>query len=466
MAVVLDRRLVAVMFTDMVGYSALMQADEGSALDKRDRYWVAVDGAHEAFGGTVVQRLGDGSMSMFPSALAAVQAAVAIQRELRPAGVDVRIGIHVGDVIVEPERLTGDAVNIAARIESFAVAGGVMLSESANLQIANRSDVQVVSVGRFRLKNVGSPVELFAVADSGIVVPDPTMLEGKGERFASLPGNLPRSTTPLVGREADIEELDALVRRHRIVTVTGPGGVGKTRIMAELGTRLAPDFLDGVAFIELADVSDPAAFLPALADALDVKEAEGRSLEEGVVSLIADRRALLLLDNLEQVVAAGSRIAGLIDRCPELRVVATSRTPLHVSAEHEYVLAPLDLPASTDVVTPEELLAFPSISLFVDRARLSRSGFELTDDNAERRGCRVPTPGRTAPGPGTRRRTTSTAVPGRAAGATRPRPQRPHLRTPGHARATADAARHHRLELLAAHGVRAAVLPAHGRVRR
>jgi len=139
----LDRRLVAVMFTDMVGYTALIQADERVGVDRRDRYMSALESHHDAFGGTIVQRLGDGSMSMFPSSLDAVLAAVAIQRELAAQEIPVRIGVHVGEVIVEPERLTGDAVNIAARIESFAVPGEVMLYDSAYDQIKNRSDVGV-----------------------------------------------------------------------------------------------------------------------------------------------------------------------------------------------------------------------------------------------------------------------------------------------------------------------------------
>src|SRR5207245_3686851 len=116
---------------DMVGYTALMQADERLAVDKRDRYVSGLARHHDGFGGTIVQHLGDGSMSMFPSSLAAVLAAVEIQRELAAHDVSVRIGVHVGEVIVEPERLTGEAVNIAARIESFAVPGGVLLSDSA-----------------------------------------------------------------------------------------------------------------------------------------------------------------------------------------------------------------------------------------------------------------------------------------------------------------------------------------------
>jgi adenylate cyclase len=195
-----DRRVVAVMFTDMVGYTAMMEADERLGVDKRDRYIRALESHHDSFGGSIIQRLGDGSMSMFPSSLAAVQAAIAIQRELGAQDVPVRIGIHVGEAIVEPERLTGLAVNVASRIESFAVPGAVMLSDSAYEEIKNRDDVDAVRLGRFRLKNVGRPFDLYGVSADGVVVPDPAALEGKGERFASLPSNLPDPGTPLVGR--------------------------------------------------------------------------------------------------------------------------------------------------------------------------------------------------------------------------------------------------------------------------
>jgi predicted ATPase/class 3 adenylate cyclase len=360
----LERRLVAVMFTDMVGYTALLQADEQASLAKRRRYWDALEAQHEAFGGTIVQRLGDGSMSMFPSSLAAAQAAIAIQQELAAAEVPVRIGIHVGEVIVEPERLTGDAVNIAARIESFAVPGGVMLSDDAYAQLRNRSDVGAVALGRFRLKNVGRPFELYAVSAEGVAVPDPGALEGKGERLASLPGKLPDAGTSLVGRGADLSSLADLVREHRVVTVSGPGGVGKTRVLAELGRLLAPEFLDGVAFVALADVGEPAGFVPALAEALDVKEAEERTLAEGIETLIGSRKALLLLDNLEQIVAgAADGVARLVEACPELWVVTTSRTPLRIGPEREYQLSPLPTDAA--------------VELFAARA----PSLELTDAN-------------------------------------------------------------------------------------
>ena len=378
----LDRRLVAVMFTDMVGYTALFQADERLAMDKRDQYMRAVERHHEAFGGAIVQRLGDGTMSMFPGSLVAVQAAVEIQRELADHDVPLRIGIHVGEVVVQPGALVGDAVNVASRIESFAVPGGVMLSDTAHDQIRNRTDVAVVSLGRFRLKNVGRPVELFAVSADGIVVPDERTLEGKGERFAGLPGNIPQPVTSMVGRAADLQSLVELAREHRVLTITGPGGVGKTRMLGEVGRVLAPEYLGRVAFVPLADVTTPEGFIPAVAVALDVKEAEDRTLGEGIVSLIGDGSALLLLDNLEQVVLAAPEVARLVERCPGLRIVTTSRTPLRIAAEREYPLAPLALPPASAGGSIESLMAYPAIALFVDRARSTRTSFELTFENA------------------------------------------------------------------------------------
>jgi class 3 adenylate cyclase len=186
----LDRRLVAVMFTDMVGYTALIEMDERVAIDKRDRYVGSVERFHDQFGGQIVQRLGDGTLSMFSSCLAAAQAAVEIQRDLSHAGVPARIGIHLGDVIVERERLTGEAVNIASRIESFAVPGAVVLSDAARDQLKNQSDVAMVSMGRFRLKNVGRPFELYAVSADGIAVPDPRDAPASRRRVS------PRAGTP------------------------------------------------------------------------------------------------------------------------------------------------------------------------------------------------------------------------------------------------------------------------------
>jgi predicted ATPase len=174
----------------------------------------------------------------------------------------------------------------------------------------------------------------------------------------------------------------SLVRAHRVVTISGPGGVGKTRTAVELGRLFAPESRDGVAFISLAHVSDPAQFVDALADGLDVKEAEGRTLGEGLRSLMEDKQALLILDNLEQVVSAAPEVAGLAEGCPGLRIVVTSRTPLRIADEREYPLSPLELPPSSESHSTESVMDSPAVTLFVERARAAKVSFELTPENA------------------------------------------------------------------------------------
>ena len=360
-----ERRLMAVMFTDMVGYTALMQADEKTAVEKRDRYVRALDRDHAAVGGTIVQRLGDGSLSMFPSALAAVQAAVAMQRDLGEGGVPVRIGIHVGEVLVEPERLTGDAVNIAARVESFAVPGSVFLSDTAYDQVKNQLDLEIAALGSFQFKNVGRPFDLYAIAGAGLVVPERSELEGKGETIVAIRSPLPEPSSELLGRERELSDLVGLVRANRVVTMTGPGGVGKTRLATGVARTLVPEFPDGAAFVGFADVTDASGFLAALAAALDVKEAEERSFADGIVSLIGDRKVLLVLDNLEQIVAAAPDVAELTSRCSELRLLVTSRVPLRIAAEHLYPVEPLP--------------ADDAVALFVARAEATSSGFNAAE---------------------------------------------------------------------------------------
>jgi hypothetical protein len=235
------------MFTDMVGYTALMQEDEAVAVAKRHRYATVLDEQHSASGGRIVQYLGDGSLSIFNSALDAVRCAVEAQRAFaEDLEVPVRIGIHLGEVIVESTGIIGDTVNIASRIESFGLPGSVMVSDSVHDQLKNQSLYNFVDLGKFKLKNVGRPFTIFAIATQGVAVPAADQLQGKGERLASLPANLPEPGSPLLGREADLAALTELLGDHRVVTITGPGGIGKTRTAIEVCRRLAPDFLDGV----------------------------------------------------------------------------------------------------------------------------------------------------------------------------------------------------------------------------
>jgi len=379
-----ERQLVAIMFTDIEGFTALMQTDEELALSTRAKYVEVLTEHHEAFGGTVVQYFGDGSLSTFPNSVDAVACAIAIQQAFRmPLEVPARIGLHIGNVIVEPSGIIGDAVNIASRIESFGFPGAVMISDSVQDQVKNQPAFDFVDLGKFRLKNVGRPFSIFAVDADGLSVPAPTALQGKGSQYASLPANLPEPTSALLGREDELVALTDLLNTHRVVTIVGPGGIGKTSTAIEVCRRLTTEFLDGISFIDLADVSDVTGFIPAIAEALDVKEAEGRSLTDGITTLIGEKKALICVDNLEQVIDAAPTLAELIVACPQLRMIVTSRAPLRIGAEYEYRLEPLAVPSQASETEPEDLRRYSAVALFIDRAVAVSPGFELTSENAD-----------------------------------------------------------------------------------
>jgi predicted ATPase/tRNA A-37 threonylcarbamoyl transferase component Bud32 len=192
----------------------------------------------------------------------------------------------------------------------------------------------------------------------------------------------PAPATPLLGRERHIEEaVERMEEGARVLTVTGYGGTGKTRFSIELFRRLESHFAGGAAFVSLASVTDSGEVMPTVGISLDIAEAHGRSALDALCTVIGENHVLLVLDNLEQVLDAAGDIAALVARCPALQVIATSRAPLKIGAEHEFVLPPLDLP-SMEATALGELLACPSVALFVQRARKVQAGFELSEANA------------------------------------------------------------------------------------
>jgi hypothetical protein len=228
------------MFTDMVGFTAAMQEDEQSALALRDRYRTVIEDLHDRLGGEIVQYYGDGALSMFPNAVDAVTCAVAIQKELSQAPeVPVRVGLHVGDVVVEDHGLLGDAVNVASRIESFGMPGAVLVSDSIHDLVKNQHDLEFVSLGEFHLDNVARPFGIFAVDTDGLVVPDPSSLAGKGR-----PGPIERHTDALMQRVSVLasnnREPDSLEGSGRRVTERSePSGGRSWRVAVAAAAVLA-----------------------------------------------------------------------------------------------------------------------------------------------------------------------------------------------------------------------------------
>jgi predicted ATPase/DNA-binding CsgD family transcriptional regulator len=202
---------------------------------------------------------------------------------------------------------------------------------------------------------------------------------------AAVQHHLPAELTSLIGRERDVDQLLTLLRRPtvRLVTLVGPGGVGKTRLAAQVARRLHTAFRDGVSFVSLASISEPGLVAPTLANALQVHERRGLSLLEQVQEALHDRHALLVLDNFEQILQAAPLLEDLLIACPTLTLLVTSRAALHLRAEHQFPVAPLPLPDPGYCATPEDLAQNPAVALFLERAQAVVPTFQLTPTNAQ-----------------------------------------------------------------------------------
>jgi len=296
-----------------------------------------------------------------------------------------------------PEQARGAPID--GRIDVWAI--GCLLFECLAARRAFEGDSLVnVLVGVFERQPdwdalpAGTPLRVRELIESCLRKEPARRLESVAALLRQLDGTAPGASdraffkpprpapTPLLGREPDLRRgLEHVQAGARLLTVTGYGGTGKTRFSMELFDRLAPAYEGGAAFVSLASVTSAPAVLRTVGVSLDIAEAHGRSALEALEAVIAHRPALLVLDNLEQVLDAADDIAMLVERCPRLQVIATSRAPLKVGAETEFALPPLALPGEK-VAAPEELLAAPAIALFVERARKVRPGFELDGDNA------------------------------------------------------------------------------------
>jgi len=360
---------VCFLFSDIEGSTRLARelgADAWVAmLREHDR---VVDAAVAASGGTVVAHEGDGTFAVFAGrdgARAAADAAVAIQRGLgimetadpRPA---VRIGVHAGEGrTTEDANYVGLDVHYAARVSAAANGRQIVLSSAAAERLHGRppAGAELVDVGFRRLKDFDEPRRLFRLVVPGVADDDRPL------RTLDLPTNLPQSLTSFLGREEDIAFALTALDRARLVTLTGPGGTGKTRLAIGAATAARPRFPDGTWMVDLAPVRDAGLVASAVGATLGVHETPEEPVEQRLKGYLRDRRLLLLLDNLEQLLPHGAAVVGdLLAGAPDLCVIATSRVALRLAGEQEYPVPPLAHDAA--------------VELFIERARLVRPGFD------------------------------------------------------------------------------------------
>jgi predicted ATPase/class 3 adenylate cyclase len=380
---------VIFLFTDIEGSTRLWerfpQAME-AALERHDQILRA---AVAASNGQVVKTTGDGMMVVFSSAAAAVRACLAAQRDLaaEPWGATgplrVRMGVHAGEPASRSSDYFGPVVNRAARIMAAGHGGQVLLSAAAAELVADRlaAGAGLRDLGLHRLKDLGRPERLFQLVhpDLGDGFPPLATLDRR-------PNNLPTQTSTFVGRDAELAQIgsrlaDAAVR---LLTLTGPGGTGKTRLALRAAADEIDRFEDGVFLVDLSAVRAAEDVPTSIARAIGLSEPGGQALLEEVTGRLRRQHTLLVLDNFEQVTTAAPTVVELLEGCQGLKLLVTSREALRVRPEHLFPVPPLSLPRSAPGHrSAAELAGYEAVQLFVERAQAVSADFHLTEDNAD-----------------------------------------------------------------------------------
>src|SRR5581483_11436769 len=362
------------LFTDLEGSTHLLQrlGDRYPAL--LAAHYELMRAAFGRTGGQEVGTRGDALFVVFEQASAAVAGATSAQAALASydwpddCEVRVRMGLHTGEAEVVDGDYVGVAVHAAARICSAAHGGQVLVSDVtraiAEPELAG-DDASFVELGRHRLKDLDEPVMLAQVVHPGLEREFPRL------RLDAVPGNLPKQITSFVGRESELRDAAGhLTGGHRLVTFSGSGGSGKTRLALQVAAEVVDRFPDGAWLVELASVSDEAQLPHVLTTTLGVREESGRHLESTLAEALAPKRLLLLLDNCEHVLTGMAELTDLLlQACRGVQVIATSQEALGLPGEVVFRVPPM---------APAE-----GVELFADRARLRNRAFALTDDNRE-----------------------------------------------------------------------------------
>ncbi len=378
---------VTLLFTDIAGSTRLLhQLGERYASMLAECRQIL----RTAFGqwnGNVVDTQGDAFFVVFARATDAISAAVAAQRALAShtfpgdVVVQVRVGLHTGEPQRTADGYVGLDVHRAARIMSAGHGGQVLLSQATRelVEYTLPDGVTLRDIDEHRLKDLQRPSHLYQLVIAGLPSDFPPL-----NTLGTHPNNLPTQPTSFIGREKEVAAVAQLLCREdvHLVTLTGPGGTGKTRLALQVAAELSDLFADGIYFVDLAPVSDPALIIAAIAQSLSIREVSGQPLVEHLKDALQSKQTLLLLDNFEQVVSAAVQVADLLTSCPQLKVIVTSRVVLHVQAEQEFFVPSLSLPDPNHLPDLVALSQYESVALFIRRAQSVRPDFQVTNANA------------------------------------------------------------------------------------
>ena len=378
---------VTLLFTDMEGSTQLLQqlGDRYAGVLAECRHLLRA--AFQHWNGHEVDTQGDAFFVAFAHATDAILAAVAAQRAIaqhswyESAALKIRIGLHTGEPQLASGGYVGLDVHHAARIMGAGHGGQVLLSQTTRDLVEHDlpNGVGLRDLGAHRLKDLQHPSHLFQLVISGLPADFPPL-----KTLDTHPNNLPVQLTSLIGREREVATVDHLLRREdvRLLTLTGPGGIGKTRLGLQVAAELSELFTDGVYFVNLAPIRDPEFVVPTIARTLDVKEIADQPLLGLLSAFLREKRLLIVLDNFEQVVDAAGQVAALLAACPKLKIVVTSRMALHVQAEHEFAVPPLALPDPKHLPDLVALSQYEAVALFIARAQAVKPDSQVTNASA------------------------------------------------------------------------------------
>jgi predicted ATPase/class 3 adenylate cyclase/DNA-binding CsgD family transcriptional regulator len=380
--------VVTLLFTDIEGSIRLWEADGEAMAEASARHNRIVRERIKAAGGHLFKTVGEAFRAVFADPSAALAAAVAVQQAIAtapwPTGlpIQVRMALHSGVCVERDGDYFGHVVNRVARLLAAGHGGQVLVTGVTYELLADRlhDGIGLRDLGEHRLKDLGRAERVFEVTGPGLAenfgplrsLNDPTLRH-----------NLPSQAASFVGRAAELAELRSLVSGgSRLITVAGPGGIGKSRLALQVAAEVLDGDGDGVWLVELAPVAEPEMVARTVAGVLQVREEPGRPMLDTLVDAVGDRYLLLVLDNAEHVLGAAAKLADAVMRCcPRAYLLVTSREPLGVSGEHVFRVPPLAVPPA-DLTAPGQLAAFESVQLFTERALTYRQGFALDQANA------------------------------------------------------------------------------------
>jgi predicted ATPase/class 3 adenylate cyclase len=379
---------VTFLLTDVEGSTALWeQAPEAmrAALARHDALFEESICQHR---GVHIRPRGEGDsrFAVFSSAPDAVAAAVAIQRALTtepwptPRPIKVRIGVHSGEAELRDGDYYGSAVNRCGRLRGIGHGGQVLLSEATTGLVRDDlpAGASLLDLGEHRLRDLSRPERVFQLIIAGLPVEFPTL-----RTLDARPNNLPTQLTSFIGREREMADVKRLLAATRLLTLTGAGGAGKTRLALQVAADVLEAYPDGVWLVELAPISDPSLVPQTIASVFGLHDERGRPLPATLADYLRPKRLLLVLDNCEHLIeACAALVDGLLRACPPLRILATSREALGIAGETAWRMPSLSLPDRNQLPSTESLTQYEAVRLFIERAVAAQRSFGVTNQNA------------------------------------------------------------------------------------